>query len=213
MKRKLAIVVGIVVAALATLSIRVVVDGRSALLDGDEALARGNAADAIASWETAARWYLPFAPHVDDAYERLTTLATKARAAKDSLTAIVAYRAIRSAAIATRSLWTPHAADLEAANAAIAELSALDPDGAPAAGVGVPARTGYYRERLASDARPTTAAAIIAGLGIVLWLVGIAYLVRRGTNDAGHLARRSAVVGAAITLAGLVCWAVGLVAA
>ncbi|HEV7555387.1 MAG TPA: hypothetical protein VGO00_08040 [Kofleriaceae bacterium] len=212
MKRRL-VIAGIVVAALATMALRVVVDGRSALLDGDEALAKGNATDAIASWEAAARWYLPFAPHVDDAYERLTTLATKARAAKDPLTAIVAYRAIRSAAIATRSAWTPHAADLETANAAIAELAAVDPDGAPAAGVGVPARLGFYRERLATDARPTTAAAIIAGLGIALWLVGIAYLVRRGTDDAGHLARRPALVGAAITLGGLLCWAVGLVAA
>ncbi|HLL24925.1 MAG TPA: hypothetical protein VK427_22480, partial [Kofleriaceae bacterium] len=74
MKRAL-VVVGIVIAALAALAVRVVVEGRDALADGDAALAAKRPLDAIAGWERAARWYLPLGPHVDDAYARLVELA------------------------------------------------------------------------------------------------------------------------------------------
>src|SRR5213076_3120816 len=87
----------IVIAAIGACGVRVVVEGRRALAAGDAALAEGRVADAIAGWETAARWYLPFAPHVDEAYERLILLADK-----DHRSALAAWRAVRSAALATR---------------------------------------------------------------------------------------------------------------
>src|SRR5262249_28010126 len=102
----------------------------------DEAMAKHRTSDAIDAWETAARWYLPGAPHVDAAYERLAGLARELAAGDpwsgepsgrtDPRAALSAWRAVRSAALATRNLWTPHAADLAEANAAIAELSADD---------------------------------------------------------------------------------------
>ena len=105
MRRRI-VIAGIVVAALATLSLRIVLEGRAALADGDDAMNRGQTRDAIAAWQSAARWYLPFAPHVDDAYDRLGKLGNAARDSGDRATALLAYRAIRSASLATKSLWT-----------------------------------------------------------------------------------------------------------
>lgn len=204
MKRAL-VIIAIVGAVLAALAVRVVASGRTAIADGDAAIAAKRPAEAIASWEAAARWYLPLAPHVDEAYARLTLLAKS-----DPRHALVAWRAVRRAALATRSLWTPHAQDLAAANAAIARLSAAHPDGAPAAGANVTDRTAFFAERLAEDPRPSPGATALAIVGILSWLAGIGVIVRRGVDAAGHLVRRPAVVGAALSVVGVVGWALGL---
>lgn len=203
---KRAIVIGAcVLAVLGLVAVRVVIEGRRAIAEGDAALAAKHTHDAIAAWETAARWYLPLAPHVDDAYERLVELAKS-----DPQFALLAWRAVRRAATATRSLWTPHAEDLAAADAAIAKLSAEHPDGAPAAGKTVAEKTAYFVARLAEDRRPSTGAAALAILGILSWLAGIGVAVRRGVDAKGALVRRPALVGIALSLVGIVGWAVGL---
>ena len=204
MKRAL-VIVGLVVAALAALAVRVVIEGRAAVAEGDAAMSAKRPLDAIAGWEAAARWYLPMAPHVDDAYARLVELAKT-----DPKHALVAWRAVRRAATATRGLWTPHADDLAAANAAIARLSAEHPEGAPAAGQNVTDRTAFFAARLAEDRRPSTGMAALAILGILSWLAGIGVIVRRGVDAAGSLVRRPATLGAGLTVIGIVGWAVGL---
>jgi hypothetical protein len=197
---KRAIVIAAFVAAvLGALAIRVVVEGRAAIARGDEAMASGRTTHAIRAYETAARWYLPLAPHVDDAYVQLRTLA----ASSDPTVALAAWRAIRGAARATRTLWTPHADDLAAADAALATLSA----GVPAAATTDP---GWHREQLARDGRPSIAAAALAGIGLVTWLAGAWILVRRGMSREGTLVRRPALGAAAALVLGVACWAVGL---
>jgi len=199
------VIIACVVAVLGLLAVRVVIEGRRALAEGDAALVAKHPHDAIAAWETAARWYMPLAPHVDDAYARLVEYA-KANP-KD---AMHAWRAVRRAATSTRSLWTPHEADLATANAEIARLSAEHPDGAPAAGQTVPEKAAYFAARLAEDRRPSAGAAALAILGILSWLAGIGVVVRRGLDAGGRLVRRPAAIGAALTVVGIVCWAVGL---
>ncbi|MEO8698659.1 MAG: hypothetical protein ABI867_01415 [Kofleriaceae bacterium] len=206
MKRRLAIIAAIVVAGLAALAVRVVIEGRNALADGDEAMAAKHPGDAISAWEAAARWYLPGAPHVDEAYDRLRDYARSTRS-------LTAWRAIRTAATATRSLWTPHADDLAEANAAIAAIAADDPDRAPAADPDRAKRLAWHQDRLAADARPGRFAAVLAIAGILLWLAGIAVLVRRGGEPSPKTGRHPALVGIAITVAGIVAWAVGLYSA
>lgn len=190
-------IVGIVVAALAAISIRVVVEGRRALAEGDAALADKRTVDAIAAWESAARWYLPLAPHVDEAYDRLVDIARSERAVD-----LLAWRAVRSAALATRSLWTPHADDLEEANAQIARITSKDPEGSLAAGKDPTERETWQRTRLDRDPRPSTGAVALAIAGIVAWLGGLAWLVFGG----GRRIR----LGAGIALAGAVAWIAGL---
>ena len=189
-------IAAIVVAVLAALSIRVVVEGRAALGEGDDWLLRGKPVEAAGAYETAARWYLPLAPHVDDAYRKLRQLA----ATDDPVVQLAAWRAIRSAARATAGLWTPHAADLADADAAIARLSARQP-GAASPGSTTAAREAWYRDRLGRDTRASHGAAIVAAFGVLVWLGGAISLARASS---GKLLR------AAIMLAGLVCWAAGL---
>ncbi len=210
--RRAILIAALVLAGLGALAIRVVIEGRGALADGEAELAAGHPAEAIRAFEASARWYLPLAPHVDDAYARLRELA----ASEHPAVALAAWRAIRSAARATRSLWTPHADDLAAADAAIAKLSAaaVPPGGEgadpPPAGATVGDREAWHLARLARDVRPSRGAAALAGIGIVLWISGALMLVRRGIGAAGGLARRPALLAGATILVGFACWAVGL---
>ncbi len=195
MKRAL-VIVAIVLAGLGALAIRVVVEGRTALAAGDEALARGEVVDAIAGWEAAARWYLPLAPHVDDAYGRLIHLAQV-----DHPHSLAAWRSVRSAALATRGLWTPHADELLAANAAIAELASRDPEGALAAGPDAAARKAWHIERLARDPGPSRGGVFLSVLGIGGFLAGIGLLLRR---------QGPGILGGLVTALGTVGWILGL---
>jgi len=189
----------ILIAVLAALSIRVVVAGRGALGEGDDWMLRGKPIEAIGAYETAARWYLPLAPHVDAAYAKLRTLAGN----DDPAVQLAAWRAIRGAAHATTGLWTPHAGDLADADAAIAKLEARQP-GAAAAGPTTTAREAWYKDRLAHDTRPGRGPAILAAFGVLVWLGGAIALVRKARASSGKL------LPAGIMLAGLVCWAAGL---
>jgi hypothetical protein len=203
MRKRVLAIVAIVVAGFGAAGLRVVLEGRSALADGDAAMEAKRPAEAIAAWESAARWYLPLAPHVDEAYDRLRSFAT----ARNS---IGAWRAIRRAALATRNLWQPHDGDLAAANAAIAQLAAADPERPPAG-----ARYGDYADYqaivLARDPRPSWLAALGAIAGIACWLAGMALVIRRSAPREGGpplLQRiRSPAVIAAI---GAVAWVLGL---
>lgn len=186
----------IVVAVLAALSIRIVVEGRSALGDGDDWMLRGKPIEAAGAYEAAARWYLPLAPHVDDAYAKLKKLA----ASDDPVVQLAAWRAIRSASRATAGLWTPHAADLADANTAIARLEARQP-GAASPGTTTAAREAWYRDRLGRATGASHGAAIVAAIGVLIWLGGALSLVR---------ASSAKLLRAGIMLAGLVCWAAGL---
>jgi hypothetical protein len=204
--RRLIIIAAFVLAGLGALAIRVVVEGNRALATGDDWLARGRPVEAIRAFEASARWYLPLAPHVDAAYARLKKLTDPA----DPAIALRAWRAIRSGARATRTLWTPHADDLAAADAAIAKLAANDPQGAPVENDSPAAREAWHQARLSRDSRPGLGVALVAGLGIVLWIGGAVVLARRGIDQAGGIVRRPALVGGIMIVVGLVCWFAGL---
>jgi len=184
----------IAVAAIGACAVRVVVEGRGALAAGDTAAAEGRIPDAIASWEAAARWYLPAAPHVDAAYARLVALA-----GANHRHALAAWRAVRSAALATRGLWQPHADDLLAANAQIAELASRDPEGALAAGADATARKAFHVERLGHSTGPAPGGVFLAALGIVAWLTGIGVALRGPVKP-----------GVAVAALGTIGWVIGL---
>ncbi len=192
--RRALIPIAIALAVLGALAIRIVVEGRAALSEGSDDVLRGKPFDAIAAYEDAARWYLPLAPHVDDAYARLRGFAGD----RDPNISLAAWRAIRSAARATSGLWTPHAADLADADAAIASLEARQPGAASPAST-TAGREAWYRDRLARDVRPGHGPAALAALGVLLWIGG-----------AIALARSKKLRSAAVMAAGLVLWAIGL---
>jgi len=189
-------ITAVVVAALATISLRVVLEGRAAIADGDDALADRRPVDAIAAWESAARWYLPLAPHVDEAYDRLRDYAKAHRS-------MAAWRAVRRAALATRTLWQPHADDLAEANAALTELAAADVERAPG-GIAEPTDyAAWHAQLLAADPRPSSGAAVLAICGIACWLVGMGMLLNRADRRRFRLPAVLAAIGAVVWIVGL----------
>ncbi|HEY5935154.1 MAG TPA: hypothetical protein VIU61_10980 [Kofleriaceae bacterium] len=190
------VILAIVLAGVGALGVRVIRAGQSALADGDAAIADQRPRDAIAAWEQSARWYFPAAPHVDDAYARLRTLAA------NNPRSLAPWYAIRRAALATRSLWTPHAEDLAAADAAIAKLASAQQED--------PSRLAWHEAQLAAPTRPGIGSTVLAVLGIVAWLTGIGVTLRRGLAEDGAWIKRPALVGLGIAAAGIAGWAAGL---
>jgi len=195
-KQRVALVVAIILAGVGALGVRVIRAGNSALADGDAAIADQRPRDAIAAWERAARWYFPAAPHVDEAYARLRKLAAS------NPGSLAPWFAIRRAARATRSLWTPHTDDLAAADAEIARVSSARQED--------PSRLAWHQARLAEDTRPGVGSTVLAVLGIAAWLAGIGVTLRRGLADDGSWIKRPALVGLGIAAAGIAGWAAGL---
>lgn len=202
-RRTSVLVIACVLAAFAAAAVRTVHEGRAALREGDEWMLRGKPARAAFSYEAAARWYLPFAPHVADAYDKLRDLTA------DPTVALAAWRAIRSAALATRTFWQPHARDLADADTAIADAEAADPRAGAGAGDTTRARVAWYRARL-EPVGPHEPAIALAVLGIALWLGGAIALVRRGVDGAGQPIRTPARRALAVIATGLALWALGL---
>ena len=86
---------------------------------------------------------------------------------------------------------------LSEADAQIAKLSAAAPGGGKLDGD----KLTWHSERLARDVRPSLVAATLAGVGILLWVVGAFVLARRGTFAVGPTG---------VIVLGLALWFVGL---
>lgn len=204
-----AIVVGFCLAVVVT---RAVWQGRAALDDGDQALAQGDSEEAIRGWRRAARWYVPLAPHVSDAYDRLEALAELAEKKGDLRTALAAWQGVRGSILATRSVYTPESDRLEPANHKIADLlSRLDPT--------LPASmtrdelAAWHGELLARDESPSVGWSLLAVLGFLVWIGGGVLFAVRGVSAEDRLVRRPAITAGVLVMAGLVLWLLGLYSA
>jgi hypothetical protein len=141
---------------------RVLAEGRSELAASDAAWAAGDWVGASVHGRAAARAYVPFSPHVGRAYQRLRAVAQEAEGKGDTEAALFAWRAIRAAAIGSRSIWNAHDRQRQVADAAIARLSA-SPGARDRADT-----TRSYAPALASDLppRPLWGALVLAGAGL-----------------------------------------------
>jgi hypothetical protein len=198
----------LVIAALAVVTVRTVIEGERAMQRSDEAFDRGELRDAIAEARRAAVLYAPGAPHVGAAYERLQAIATGAEAAGQRRIAQQAWQAIRGAALETRHVRIPHAAELERANRQLARLEAealARRDGADPAESAVAARRMLDRD----DApRARWIGALLAGFALALAGFGLA--VFRGVDREGRLALARMLPGLLLALLGVVCWTVAV---
>ena len=77
--------------------------GRAELVAADEAIRRSDWPVAVAHARSAAEAFLPGAPWVTGACERLLSIGNRAESRGDVETALLAYGALRSAALATRT--------------------------------------------------------------------------------------------------------------
>lgn len=198
---------------LAVITARVVVGGEREIAASTEALRAGDAHEAAVRARRAAEWYAPGAPHVRVAYDRLMALGREAESRRKTAIALLAYEGVREAALSTRWLLTPHAAELAEAEAAIARIrsrderppgTASDPDAA------------IERDLLTSLAArpgPSRAASAALGLSFLAWAGGLAWILARAVDATGRLDRRRALPGVALFITGLVGWIALLVVA
>jgi hypothetical protein len=203
--RRVAFALLLLVITLAALTARMVKEGEAALSKSDAAFDRGDLRDAVLYARRAAVLYAPGAPHVPAAYARLTAVAVGAEAAGDADVARLAWGAMRGAALETRHVSTPHAADLERANVALARLEA--PPNSP------PAARSDALARLARDDAPRAPWVVVLGAGFALFCAGIVVAITRGVDPAGRVSAKGAWVAALLSLAGLVCWTLAVYSA
>ena len=210
-KRSIAIVVAVGLAIVLSLVTRAVWQGRTALSRGDVALEAGRIDEAIGHWRRAARWYVPLAPHVGTAYERLEDTAKKAGAAGDQRVALSAWRGIRSSIMATRSFYTPHGERLENANAQIAALMASLEGAAADPGKSEAQRAQWHKDLLDRPVGPSVGYSILAIVGFLVWLVGAFWFAWAGLDAETERLNKPVALrcGLAIVL-GLLVWLTGL---
>ncbi len=209
--KKTLIMAGVLVGlCLGVVVTRAVWEGRSALAAGDRASAEGDREQAISEWRRAARWYVPGAPHVARAYDRLEKLAQAAESQGDAKTALAAWRGIRGSILATRSFYTPHSDRLEPANRNIARLMAAaegnkaDPTKTEAE------RAEWHYSLLARDEAPSVGWTLLALLGFATWIGGGVLFALRGVGREDRMNLRVAAISGGMVAAGLLVWVLGL---
>lgn len=211
MKRKLAIGSAVALFCLLVVGGRACWEGRAALDAGDKALANSDTAEAIAQWRRAARWYLPLAPHVSEAYDRLESLAKQAEKTAQIEDALAAWRGVRGSILATRSFYTPHSERLDPANRRIAALMAQQEMRGPAPGdASREEREAWHYELLSRDGSPSVPWSVLALLGFALWIGGGVFFAMRGMNKEGRLVGQPAAIAGGCVALGLVIWLLGL---
>ena len=171
-RRRARAVVIVAVVALSIAASRSAVQGAAAMHRADELYAVGEVDGAIALCLRAARLYVPLAPHVGAAYDRLRTIALHAELQGDEETALLAWEAVRGAGHATRTLWIPFADRVREADDHLATLLAARPTGGMQTPQSREAIAREHRTLLApeSSPRPWVLLSLYAGLGA--WLLG-----------------------------------------
>lgn len=211
MRRALAALLLVALVGAGVVATRAIWEGRSALAEGERARERGDAAEATRRFRRAARWYVPGAPHVRQAYDRLEAMAEAAetRGALDE--ALAAWRGVRGSILATRTAYTPFDERLESADRHIARLMAaleddsLDRDESE--------REAWHRDRLARIEAPSRAWTLVALCGLGLWVGAGILFATRGVTPGDTLARRPAAAAGILLATGLLLWFVGLASA
>lgn len=189
---------------------RVIWAGESEIAASTVALQQADVHEAVTRARRAAGWYAPGAPHVRVAYERLVAIATAAEGRGDRDLALFAWRAVRTAAIESRWIVTPHERDLERANRAIARIEAAAPR-PPGTRTESPQRIEQLQiTALLRDEAPRVPWVIALVVAFVAWAGGAAWGVRRASRAPEGRALAQARPGFVVALAGMTLWVIAL---
>jgi hypothetical protein len=172
-------VVALATVVLGLATARVLLAGEAEVAQSTAALEQGEPREAIVHARRAAGWYAPGAPHVGVAYTRLKALARAAEQRRRWDVALLAWQAIRSAALETRWVVIPHGADLALANQELARImampsadtgSATEPDARLAA---------EFLAQLSRDTRPSLPWVVVLLSGFALGAAGLVLWARQ----------------------------------
>ena len=177
-------------------------EGQRALALADAALSRGDTSEALLSARIAAEARCPGCAAPDQGFARLEKIAKDAEARGDDTTAFAAWRATRSALLATSVTRTASARRTHADNEIARFAHRLD---AAAVAAGAPPTAAATEERvrgaLATHDVPGGATFAVVGLGGLVFLAAAArFATARGERGRGELGLAAA--GAALAAAG-----------
>jgi hypothetical protein len=203
-----AIALALIVAAPAA---RVVVEGSREERASETALAAGDMAGATVHARRAAMAYVPFAPHVGRAYQRLRTIALDAETRGNPDAALFAWRAVRSASIGSSWLLPAAARERRAADTAIARLSAMTLAASLPAHRAIPPDTARrYAQMLATDAVPARGRIAVLLGGLAALVAAVIFGINGALSADGRIDLSKAKGAAALAIVGCVGWIVGL---
>jgi len=195
------------VVALGAMTYRAVREGSDELAASDAAFNRGDLEEAVLHARRAATAYAPGAPHTRAALERLRAVAVGSEAAGNSETARLAWGALRAAALETRHLTVPYAAELEEANDRLERVASRIP------GQNEPERARAELELRAALARvpgPSPWVSALLVLGFALALGGLFLVGALGLTRDGRIVRQKLGYGLGGFLLGALLWAIAV---
>ena len=186
----------------AVATVRQVREGARAMEESDAALAAGDLPRAVAGARAAAEARVPGSPYPPRAYDRLAALARDAEARGDERVAILAWAAMRAAALETSGLGTGDATERwrAAASEGIARVGARSWSGPSARATSEvrPAQAALEASLARSDLPDAATflllaaggAAFFGGVARLLWVAGDRAALRRS-----HVAALAALAG------------------
>jgi hypothetical protein len=185
----------VVVAAAAVLTVREVAVGQTEVTAADAAAARSDWAEAIVHARAAAEALVPGSPWPARGWSRLDAIGHDAEARGDDATAMLAYGAMRTAALATRApgsgsdRWRTRAED------SLARVASYRKD------VGAPqAPAGSMLDALRDNEPPPTPTLALLALAGVAMLAGLGRLAWAGGERSAQLLAAVGFVAYAVVL-------------
>ena len=161
----------------------------------------------------AAHLYLPGNPANAGAYDALERFARDQETLGRHDHALLAWRAVRSSALATRWIVVPYRDRLDRANRRIARLMALLPPPPEERDTPVARREELHYALLLEDRAPEPAWVLVLAVGVALWLGGAFHAARHGWDDDDRPRARALALASAAVAVGLLLFVLALLRA
>lgn len=187
-------------------------EARAGLARGRALETEGATLEAIAHHLDAARAFYPGNPYAALAFDRLETLAFPSPdAPANADVERRALEALRTAVLATRSIYLPHAAAFRKANERLATLYARwESVGQADTPESLARRESFHRDKLNALPGPRPLPALVALAGLFLWVGGAWAFMTRGLTPALNLNRGPALGAVLAFVMGLALFLLGL---
>lgn len=195
---------------LALVSVRVVLSAKRELEQGQQLLAAHDREGAIVHLRRAARWYAPLSPYHARALRLLWQQGEQAERAGEQESALLAYRAVRGAILATRSLYVPERALLTAANERIASLMAHQEVPGVDAGKSPEQLRGEHLALLEPIPGPNVFWSCVVLFGFVCWAFAAFTFSLRAIDDQDHWVPAEVKRWAGLSAAGFGLFVLGM---
>jgi len=205
---RLAWVAGVGVAVALPLAVRAGWEGQLEMAAARVAASEGDLEAQMLHLGRAARWRLPLARHDEEAIDALLSLGEQleAKGPEARETALVAYREVRRALLATRAWGVPQRDAFERANRRIAALMAAQEREFASDLSTSGDQEAWHLERLSQVPGPSSWKANLAALGFVGWVATAVGFVLFSVDAQGRLRPRPAIRWGATMLVLLVAW-------